>query len=46
MLESIGFVENKSFPCLLPNWNGEENVLIEIYAADSLAIGKEKRIKW
>jgi hypothetical protein len=45
VLNSIGFVENKSDPFLFSNWNGKEVFLIVIYADDSLVIVKEERIQ-
>jgi hypothetical protein len=45
MLKSIDFVENKSDPFLLSNWNREEVIVIGIYVDDCLIIGKEERIQ-
>jgi hypothetical protein len=46
VIKSIGFVENKSDPCLLSNWNGKEVLLNGIYAHDCLVIRKEQSIQW
>jgi len=44
MLKNVGFIENKSDPCLLSKWDKEEVMLIGIYVDDCLLIGKEKQI--
>jgi hypothetical protein len=44
VLKGVGFVENKSDPCLLSKWEDGEVILIGIYVDDCLVIGKEKQI--
>ena len=44
VLKSVGFIENKSDPCLLSKWDKEEVMLIGIYVDDCLVIVKEKQI--
>ena len=44
VLKELGFTENKSDPCLLSKWNDGGVVLIGIYVADCLVIGKESQI--
>jgi hypothetical protein len=41
MLKSIAFMENKLDPCLLPNSNGNEVILIGIHEYECLVIGQE-----
>ena len=44
VLKGVGFVENKSDPCLLSKWEDGEVILIGIYVDDCLVIGKENQI--
>jgi hypothetical protein len=44
VIKSIGFMENKSDPCLLSNWNGKEVILIGIYVDECLVIGEKECI--
>ena len=44
VLKSVGFVENKSDPCLLSKWEDGEVILIGIYVDDCLVVGKENKI--
>ena len=44
VLKSIGFIENKSDPCLLSKWDKEDVMLIGIYVDDCIVIGKEEQI--
>ena len=40
VLKGVGFVENKSDPCLLSKWEDGKVILIGIYADDCLVVGK------
>jgi len=44
ILKSIGFMENKSDPCLLSKWYEDGVMLIGIYVDDCLVIGTDERI--
>jgi Reverse transcriptase (RNA-dependent DNA polymerase) len=44
VLKLMGFKENKSDPCLLSRWEGEELTLVGIYVDDCLVIGRDKHI--
>jgi len=44
VLKNVGFVENKSDPCLFSKWEDGEVILIGIYVDDCLVIGKENHI--
>ena len=44
VLKSVGFIENKSDPCLLSKWDKEDVMLIGIYVDDCIVIGKEEQI--
>jgi Reverse transcriptase (RNA-dependent DNA polymerase) len=44
VLKSVGFVENKSYPCLLSKWEDGKVILIGIYVDDCLVIGNENQI--
>ena len=44
VLKSVGFIENKSDPCLLSKWDKEGVMLIGIYVDDCIVIGKEEQI--
>jgi hypothetical protein len=41
----MGFIENKSDPCLLSKWNEDNVILIGIYVDDCLVIGKNDKIQ-
>jgi hypothetical protein len=43
-LKNVGFLENKSDPCLLSKWEDSEVILIGIYVDNYLVIGKENHI--
>ena len=44
VLKGVGFVENKSDPCLLSKWEDGKVILIGIYVDDRLVAGKESQI--
>jgi Reverse transcriptase (RNA-dependent DNA polymerase) len=44
-LKSMGFIENKSDPCLLSKWTNEDIILIGIYVDDCLVVGKMEGIQ-
>jgi hypothetical protein len=44
ILKGLGFVENKSDPCLLSKWEEDEILLVGVYADDCLIIGKQNQI--
>jgi hypothetical protein len=44
VLKGVGFVENKSDPCLLSKWEDGKVILIGTYVDDCLVIGKENQI--
>jgi Reverse transcriptase (RNA-dependent DNA polymerase) len=44
ILKGLGFVENKSDPCLLSKWEENEILLIGVYVDDCLVIGKQNQI--
>ncbi len=41
----MGFIKNKSDPCLLSKWTNEDVILIGIYVDDCLVVGKEELIQ-
>ena len=44
VLKGLGFIENKSDPCLLSKWEDDEIILIGVYVDDCLVIGKQVQI--
>jgi hypothetical protein len=46
VLKSVGFLKNKSDPCLFLIFNGKELIQISIYVDDCFVIRKEERIQW
>jgi Reverse transcriptase (RNA-dependent DNA polymerase) len=44
VLKSVGFIGNKSDPCLLSKWDKEGAMLIGIYVDECIVIGKEEQI--
>jgi hypothetical protein len=44
-LKGVGFVGNKSDPCLLSKWEDGEVILVGIYVDDCLVIGKENQFQ-
>jgi len=44
-LKGLGFVENKSDPCLLSKWEDDEIILVGVYVDDCLVIGKQDQIE-
>jgi Reverse transcriptase (RNA-dependent DNA polymerase) len=45
-LKNLGFLENKSDPCLLSKRTENEIMIIGIYVDDCLVLGKEEEINW
>jgi Reverse transcriptase (RNA-dependent DNA polymerase) len=44
VLKGLGFIENKSDPCLLSKWSEKVLILIGIYVDDCLVMGKDEQI--
>jgi len=44
ILKGLGFVNNKSDPCLLSKWEDNQILLVGVYVDDCLVIGKQGQI--